>query len=204
MEKPKMPPKGKLNLFQVIMALIKNGTGQKALILMMLVQLINQESVNAQQLRGSNSAQINLGFTDTGLSAGLYYVRTFDPKLNGMFGGTATYLKVYDIQYKALYLDGIASYTVQGVKGNARKGAIFMNVTGGVSLVSEHLSAFESDRMGKQLRLDYGAILGAEMQLELSRRTSLLINGSGRYLIRGINDKGHFRPQVQIGIRYTI
>ena len=176
---------GKIKKYSFIM------TGALAMILLSL-----DGYSQSGYLRGSNGSQIGVGFTDVGVMANVYYTRNFGQTVKGLFGGGATIGRVADVDYYAVWFDGIGSQTLLGNRSVKLNGLL------GASIILDGLEDFESDKLQNRFSVNYGVLTGIEMEFELQRGLSAVIAGQIRYYVR--ESFGQVRYQGYVGLNFTI
>lgn len=150
------------------------------------------------RLKGSNTFQTGVGFTDAGILINGFYGRKFDEEIRGIAGVSFATGKVANLNYYGLYVDGIVSYELY----SNRSKSYAMNVQGGISFVFDAISDFKSESLNKRHSLNTGGILGLEAEYYITRSLAFLIVPNARYYIK--EDFGKSRYQVTAGVRFLL
>lgn len=148
------------------------------------------------KLRNSKSIHIGFGFHDAGLLANVYSLKTFDQKIRAGFGGGFAFGDISDIKYKAVFVDGIGSYTLRNTK------VMSVNALAGISFIGDFKNDFPSETYNKNFSFNYGVFGGGECEFVATRKLSFAMGGTYRYYLR--NDFGNRRYHLTAGIRLTM
>jgi len=149
-------------------------------------------------MKGSNSAQIGAGFTDAGVLINGYFSRNFGTDMRGLFGAGLAYSDVKGVQHYAVYIDGIASLTLQELN----KGAFKFNGQAGLSFAFDVLDTGESNLSDKSVTMNTGAVGGFEGEFTVSHNMSFALASNIRYFIK--EDFGKVRFQTTLGMRFLL
>ena len=164
------------------------------------VGLLITLTVNGQQgrLKGSNTFQVGIGFTDTGLLANGYFGRKFDQNIRGLVGGSFTTGKVANLNYSAIYIDGLVSYEMY----SNRSKSYALNLQAGISFVFDILSEFQSNELSKNTSFNTGGVIGIETEYYMTRSLAFILMPNFRYYVK--ENFGRNRYQLTAGIRFLL
>lgn len=157
-------------------------------------------SANAQhgRLKGSNTFQVGVGFTDTGLLVNGYFGRKFDQKIRGLVGGSFTTGKVANLNYYGVYVDGMVSYEMYANRNKSYS----LNLQGGVTFVFDVLSEFKSSELSKNTSFNTGGVIGLETEYYMTRSLAFILMPNIRYYVK--ENFGKNRYQISAGIRFLL
>lgn len=176
---------------------MKKGSTYLVLIVFLVLLFVQYSYGQYGNLKGGASAQIGVGFTEVGILATGGFSKNFTQEISGVFNVSYNGAEVSDINYHAIYLDGIASYLAYTVG----QGRFNLSTQGGISFVGDFRNDFANDVSDSRFSMNYGFMGGVEIEIAALKSFGILMIGNARYYIK--EDYGKFRYQFLTGIRYA-
>jgi hypothetical protein len=165
--------------------------------LFLTLSLTTQIKAQSRSLRGEKFVQAGIGFRGPGPLISLYGGMTINPTIKGAVGGGFGFGKVADLRYKYMFVDGIGSFGMKSVNR-----IFYLNALAGISFNGDLINDFETEKIDKRFKMNYGVIVGIEAEFHATRKLLFVLSGQQRYYVKKSNF-GDWRYQVTAGIRIT-